>query len=121
MALDILRYFHYICIFFYVINSELLTLTFQSDIMKFLSSYQSITLLLQSKRLAKLRYTPLPTTVYLSDLPCPTPNQNLPFNRFPKCIRKKGCFISLQEIGRRITKSNFGMLKYKIIFLFISI
>ena len=75
------------------------------------SSYQTITLLLQSERLNKLRFTRLPTTVYLSQLPRPTPSHNLSSNRLPKCIRNKGCFIYLQEIGRRRIKSNFRVLK----------
>ena len=58
-----------------------------------LSSYQTITLLLQSERLGKLRSTSLPTTVHLSHLPSPTPNHNLSSNRFPKCIRNKRCLI----------------------------
>ena len=76
-----------------------------------LSSYQIITLLLPSERLNKLRFTPLPTTVYLSHLPSPTPSYNLPSNRFPKYIRNKRCFIFLQEIGRKITENNFRVLK----------
>ena len=46
-----------------------------------------------SERLNKLRFTLLPTTVYLSYLPIPNPSHNLSSNRFPKCIRDKGCFI----------------------------
>ena len=37
------------------------------------------------------------------------------------CNYQTGCFIFLQEIGRRITKSNYRVLKYEMIFLFISI
>ena len=50
------------------------------------------------ERLKKLRFKPLATTVYLSHSPSPTPSRNLSSNRFPKCIRNKGCFIFLQEI-----------------------
>ena len=67
------------------------------DILKWhcedLSSYQTITLLLQSERLNKLRFTPLSTTVYLSHLTSSTPTHNLSSNRFQKCFRNKGCFI----------------------------
>ena len=65
MGLVILRDLHFIQIFIDVIKSE--TLTFQSD--KDLSSYQTITLLLQSERLNQARVTPVTTTVYLSRLP----------------------------------------------------
>ena len=68
MRLVLLRYLHFICIFMDAFKSELLTLTFQSDC-EDLSSYQSITLLLQSERLNKLRFTPLATTVYVSITP----------------------------------------------------
>ena len=37
-------------------------------------------------------------TVYLSHPPTPTPGRNLSSNRFPKCIKNKGCFTFLQEI-----------------------
>ena len=47
------------------VKSELLTLTFQSDCEN-VSSYQTMTLLLQSERINKLRFTPLAITVYLS-------------------------------------------------------
>ena len=76
-----------------------------------LCSYQTITLLSQSECLNKLRFTPLPTTVYLLYLPSPTPSHNLSSNRFPKCIRNNGCFIFLQELGRRIRKKQFPSVK----------
>ena len=101
------RYLHFICIFMHAIKSELLNLRFQWD----LSSYQTITLLLKCERLKKQRFALLPTTVYLSHLPNPTPGPNWSSNCFPKCIRNRGCLIFLQEIGRRITKSNFRVLK----------
>ena len=65
------------------VKSELLTLTFQSDC-EDVSSYQTITLLLESERLNKLRFTPLATTVYLSHPPSPTPSHDLSSNRFLK-------------------------------------
>ena len=73
-------------------KSELQTLAFQSDCENF-SSCQTITLLLQSKRLGKLRFTPLATAVYLSHPPSPTLSRNLSSNRFPKCIRNEGYLI----------------------------
>ena len=76
-----------------------------------LGSYQTITFLLQSERLNKLTFTSLPTTAYLSHLPSPNPSHNLSPNRFSKCMKNKRCFSFLQEIGRRITKTNFGVLK----------
>ena len=47
------------------IKPELLTLTFESDC-EDVNSYQTITLLLQGEHLNKLRFTPLATTVCLS-------------------------------------------------------
>ena len=88
------------------IKSELLTLTFQSDC-EDLSSYQSITLLLQSERLNKLRFTPLLTTVHLSYLFSPTPSHNLSSNRFPKYIRNKGCFIFFTRDWTKNNKKQF--------------
>ena len=76
-----------------------------------LSSYQTIILLLQSECLTQLRLKPLATIAYLSQLPNPTPSNHLYSNRLPKCIRNEGCFIFLQEIGKRITKSIFTVLK----------
>ena len=93
------------CIFMDAIKSES-----DFDISKWhyddLSSYQTITLLLQSKRLNKLRFTPLPTTAYLSHLPSPTSSHNLSSNRFPKKYKEiRDASFFLQEIGRRITKA----------------
>ena len=84
-----------------------------------LSSYQTITLPSQSERLNKLRFTPLATTVHLLHPPGSTLNHNLSSNRFPKCVRNKGCFIFLQGIGRRIMRSNFRVLKklYQALFI----
>ena len=73
----------------------------------------------QSEGLNKLRFTPLATTVHLLHPPGTTLNRNLSSNRFPKCGRNKGCFIFLQEIGRRIMRSNFRVLKklYQALFI----
>ena len=109
MRLVLLIYLFFVCIFMDTIKSELLTLTFQSDCEDW-SSYQTTTLLLQSERLNKLRFTLLATTVYLSHPPSLTPSCNFSSNRFPECIRNKGCFIFF-----------YKRLKQEIIFLFISI
>ena len=98
-----------------------MTLTFQSDICQDLSWCQTITLLLQKKRLKQLRLTPLATTVYLSHLCDLTPNYYVSFICLPKRIRNEGCFIFLLEFGGRMTKSISEVLKYEMIFLFISI
>ena len=58
MSLVLPRYLHSICIFVDAIKSELLALTFQSHT-EDVSSYQTITLLLQSEHLNKLRFTSL--------------------------------------------------------------
>ena len=89
-------FFLEICILFSLLWMKLSRVT-DFDISKWhceeLSSYQTINFLLQKEHLNKLRYTPLPTTVYLSNLPSPIPSHNLSSNRFPKCIRNKACFI----------------------------
>ena len=115
-------------------HREDLTLAFQSDIVRIwpwhfkvtlwgfdldiskwhredLSSNQSITLLLQSERLNKLRFTPLPTTVYLSHLPRCTPSHNLSSNRFPKCIWNKGCFILFKRDWKKNNKKQFPSIE----------
>ena len=88
MRLVLLRYLHFICILMEAFKSELLTLTFQSDC-KDLSLYQTITFLLQSERLNKLKFTPLATTVHLSHSPRPTPSRKFSSKLFRKCIRNK--------------------------------
>ena len=90
MRFVLLRDLHFICIFIDAIKSELLTLTIHCED---LSSYQTIILLLQSKRLNKLRLTPLATTVFLSHLPDPTPTHHLSSIRLPKCIRNERRFF----------------------------
>ena len=81
MRLVLLRDLHFICIFIDAI--KLLTLAFQSDnfdILKWhcedLSSYQTITLLLQSERLNQPRLSP-PSHHCLSHLPNPTLSHHL--------------------------------------------
>ena len=76
--------FAFICIFMDAVKSELLTLTFQSDC-EDVSSYQTITLLLQSERLSKLRITPLAISVYLSQ---PYLQPQLVLQPFPKMNKK---------------------------------
>ena len=61
MALVLLRHLHFICIFIDAVKLELLTLTFQSNIVNIWAH----TKLSQNERLHQLRFTPLGTTVYL--------------------------------------------------------
>ena len=63
---------HFICIFIDAVKLQLLTFISKWHC-EDLSSYQTITLLLQSERLNKVRLTPVSTTIYLSYLPNPTP------------------------------------------------
>ena len=63
------------------------------------SSYQSITLLLQSECLNQLRLTPLVITVYLSHLLNPIPSHHLSSVCLPKCIRNEKCFIFYKRLG----------------------
>ena len=72
-----------------------------------LISCQTIDLLLKSERLNKLRFTSLPTIVYISHLPSPIPSHNLSSNRFPKCIRNKVCFIFLTRDRKKKNKKQF--------------
>ena len=72
-----------------------------------LISYQTINLLLKSERLNKLRFTSLPTIVYISHLPSPIPSYNLSSNRFPKCIKNKLCFIFLTRDRKKKNKKQF--------------
>ena len=100
-----LRYLDFICIFMDAIKSELLTFIFQSDIVR-IWAHETVTLLLQSERLNKLRFTP-PTHQCLSHLPSPTPSHNLSSNRFPKCIRNKGRFIVFTRDWKKNNKKQF--------------
>ena len=76
-----------------------------------ISNYHVSTTLLQSKQLNQLALTQLVTTVYLSHLPIPTPTHHLSSSRLLKCIINEGCFIFLQQTGKRITKSIFTVVK----------
>ena len=43
---------------------------------------------------------------YFFDFTSTSPGYNLSSNRFPKCIRNKGCFIFWKMIGRDWKKNN---------------
>ena len=116
MGLALLRDLHSICIFIAAIKLLDISKWHCED----LNSYQTITFLLQTKRLNQLTLTPLTTTVYLSHLSNPTPSHHLSSIHLPKCMKNDGCFMFLQEIGKRITKSTFTVLKQETIFLIIS-
>ena len=89
MRLALLRDLHFTCIFIDAIKSELLTLKFQSDIVRISSSYQTMTLLLQSEPLNQLKWTPLATTIYLLHLANPTHSHHLPSICLTKCIKNE--------------------------------
>ena len=105
MILGLLRDLQFICIFIDPIKSELLTLTFWH--FEDLSSYQTITLLLQSQHLNKLRLAMLATTVYLSQLPNPTPSHHLSSNRLSNCKGNKGCFIFFTWDWKKNNRKHF--------------
>ena len=114
MRLVVLQNLHFICIFIVTIKSELLTLTFQSDIVRIWAH----THLLQSKCLNQLRLITLATTVYLSQLPNPTPNYHSSSMLFPKCIINERClFLSFsfffQDVGRRVAAFSSYLYHYK--------
>ena len=93
MRLILLRDLHFICISIDAFNSRVIDF----DISKWhcgdLSSYETITLLLQSQRLNQMRVTPLAVAVYLSQLPNPSPSHHLSSICLPECLQNKGCFI----------------------------
>ena len=105
MTLVLLRDLHFICIFMDAIKSELLTSTFQS--LWGFELIQTITLLLQNERLSKLRFTPLDTTVYLSQLPNPAISHHLSSIRMPKCIRNEGSVIFFTRNWEKNNKMHF--------------
>ena len=108
MRLVLLRYLHFICIFMDAIKSELLTLTFQRDIMRIWVHIKLSPIYCEVNPLTNWDLHPYPP---LSHLPNPTPSHNLSWNCFPKCMRNKGWKTRLQQIGRRITKNNFWVFK----------
>ena len=93
MRLILLRDLDFICIFIDAIKLELLTLIFQSDIVR-IWTYIKLPLLLQSDRLNQLRVTPLAITVYLSHQTNPISSHHLFSIRLPKCKRNEACFIN---------------------------
>ena len=86
-------------IFIDAIQSELLALIFQSDVVRIWAHIKLASLLFQSERLKWTKVTPIATTVYLSHLPNPTPSHHLSSIRLPKCIRNEGCFF-YQRLGK---------------------
>ena len=90
MTLVLLRDLHFICIFLMQLNESYWLFGISNLHCEDLSSYQTITHQLQNEHLNQLRLTPLDTTVYLSQLPNPTPSLHLSSIRLPKCITNKG-------------------------------
>ena len=86
--------------------------TFQSDIVRIWAHIKLSPFYYKTNALTNwLRFTPLATTVYISHVLNRTTSHHLSSIRLPKCIRNEGCFIFLQEFGRRISKSIFRVLK----------
>ena len=87
-----------------------------------LSSYQTITFLLQSECLNHLRLTALASTVYLSYLPNPTLSHRLSCVRWSKCIRNERCFIFSTRDLEKNNKKHFHSIEIENdILLYISI
>ena len=76
-----------------------------------LSSNQTITFLLQSKRLNHMRLTALATTVYLSHLPNPSPSNNLSCVRWSKSIRNERWFIFSTRDLEKNNKKHFHSIE----------
>ena len=99
-----IRIFFFLSFFFFFL---FLSVTIHKRASKYLSSYQTITLLLQSERLYQLRLKLLATIVYLPHLPNTTTSDHLSFVRLPKCIRNEGCFIYFTRDWGKNNKEHF--------------
>ena len=62
---------------------------------------------IEKQNLNHLRFTLLDTTVYLSQLPSPTPSHHLSSIRYPKCIRNEGYVIFFTRDCERNNKKHF--------------
>ena len=99
-----------------------LSVTIHKRASKYLSSYQAITLLLESERLYKLRLKLLATIVYLPHLPNTTTSDRLSFARLPKCIRNEGCFIYFTRDWGKNNKEHFHSVEIgNDIFIYINV
>ena len=100
----------------------LLSVTIHKRASKYLSSYQAITLLLESERLYKLRLKLLATIAYLPHLPNTTTSHRFSFVRLPKCIRNEGCFIYFTGDWGKNNKENFHSVEIgNDIFIYINV
>ena len=85
MRLALLRDLHFICIFINAIKSELLTLTFQSDIVRICARIKISPFYYKAN-------APVANIVCIAYLPNPKPSHHLPSISFPKMYKKLGMF-----------------------------
>ena len=111
IRLLLLRDLRFFSIFIAAINSELLTLAFQSGIVRIWAHIKLSLFLLQSERLNQLKLTPLTITVYLSHLPYPTHSHHLSSIRFPKCVRNEGCLTFFTRDLENNNKKHFHSIE----------
>ena len=113
MILVLLKFLHFIYTFVDSVKSELLTLTFQSDIVgiwahiKLSFFYYKGNTFYYRERLNQLRLVSLVITVYLSHQSNRTPSQQLASISLLKCIRNKRCFIFFTREWEKNNKKHF--------------
>ena len=109
MRLHLLKDLYFISIFIDAIKSELLTYTFQSDIVRIWAHIKLSAFLLQSERVNQLKLTPLATTVYLSHLPNPTHRYQL--SSMYKCKRNERRFLFFKQDWEKNNKKHFHVVE----------
>ena len=117
MILVLLRFLHFIFTFVDTVKSELLTLTFQSDIVriwahiKLSSFYYKGNTFYYRERLNQLRLVSLVIAVYLPHQSNHTLSPQLASINLLKCIRNKRCFIFFTREWEKNNKKHFRSVK----------